>query len=123
MSCYRACMASLTSKDRGDLALRIRERRESIYGTKRAAYQDAKVNPTTWDRAEMGEPVRDDIMRRIVRLLWPASDGDWRRIDDATRDDNDNGDGEVSPELRAVIRQTVREVLAAEHDTSALKSS
>lgn len=118
-------MAALSDKERAELGPRIRERRESLYGTKRAAYQDAHINPSTWDRVEAGEPVRDDILRRVVRTLWPDTDGDWRRIpslgvvDNPTEVDHRiegaEPDDDVSPELRALIRATIEEVLRAEH--------
>ncbi|MCW2834097.1 MAG: hypothetical protein JWN68_2050 [Nocardioides sp.] len=51
-----------------------------MFGTKRAAYNEAGVNPGTWDKAEAGQPVRSDRLRKIVAVLWPSSEGDWHSI-------------------------------------------
>jgi hypothetical protein len=60
----------------GDLISRERKRQ---FGTKSSAYKAAGVNAATWDRAEAGDSVREDRLAAIVRLLWPASDGDTER--------------------------------------------
>lgn len=70
----------MTDEERIELGMLIRERRAEIYDTKIAAYQAAKLNPATWDRIESGQPVRADRLRAAVRVLWPATLGDWRRI-------------------------------------------
>jgi len=74
----------MNEAERTVLGAQIQRRREQAFETKRAAYAAAGVNPATWDRAEAGEPVRPDRLRRIVRLLWPESEGDWGRIGAAT---------------------------------------
>lgn len=51
-----------------------------MFGTKKAAYNKAGVNPGTWDKAEAGQLVRGDRLRQIVAVLWPSSEGDWQAI-------------------------------------------
>jgi hypothetical protein len=75
-----AAMTSSASEERAVLGELIRQRRESVFGTKRAAYSKAEVNAATWDKAEAGESVRGDLLRKIVRALWPDTDGDWTRL-------------------------------------------
>ena len=72
----------MTELDSVALGERIEGERRRQYGTKKAAYTAADVNPATWDKAEAGEAhtLRDDRLARIVRTLWPESDGDWRRV-------------------------------------------
>jgi hypothetical protein len=70
----------ISEEVRTQIGERIQRRRQAKYGTKRAAYSDAAVNPTTWDRIEQGLPVREDRLRAAVKLLWPETEGDWRRI-------------------------------------------
>jgi hypothetical protein len=70
----------ISEEVRTQIGERIQRRRQAKYGTKRAAYSDAGVNPTTWDRIEQGLPVREDRLRAAVKLLWPETEGDWRRI-------------------------------------------
>jgi hypothetical protein len=62
--------------DRKQLGELITRERKRQYGTKSAAYKEAGVNAATWDRAEDGQPVREDRLTAIVRLLWPNSQGD-----------------------------------------------
>jgi hypothetical protein len=71
---------SISDSERASLGEQIRRQRERQYGTKKAAYQAAEVNAATWDKAELGEPVRGDLLRRIVRTLWPETEGDWTLI-------------------------------------------
>lgn len=71
---------SISDAERVDLGERIKARRERLFGTKKAAYQAAEVNAATWDKAEAGESVRGDLLRRIVRELWPETEGDWTLI-------------------------------------------
>jgi hypothetical protein len=67
---------------RADLAQRVAEVRLSRYGGKRrAAYNDVGVNPTTWQRLELGERVREDILVGVLLKLWPETRGDWQRMD------------------------------------------
>lgn len=71
---------SISEADRAALGEKIRRQRERQYGTKKAAYQAAEVNAATWDKAEAGESVRGDLLRRIVRTLWPETEGDWTMV-------------------------------------------
>lgn len=77
----------ITDDEQVELGHLIRRERERKYGTKRAAYVTAGVNAGTWDRAESGELVRADILRKIVRTLWPESEGDWTKVVGAPEQD------------------------------------
>lgn len=55
------------------------------YGSKSDAYRAAGINAATWDRIEAGETVRPDRLAAAVRLLWPESEGDWRRANAGDR--------------------------------------
>lgn len=71
---------------RNELAEAIKARRKAIYGTKVAAYTEAKVNAATWDRAEAGESIREDRLTAIIKTLWPRSEGDPEKISGAPTD-------------------------------------
>ena len=105
-------MPDPNQKQRVKLGKQIQDRRESRFGTRRAAYRAAHLNQATWNRAEVGLPVRTDILRVIVRTLWPDTDGDWRRIPKDGADDGPDPTEGLDPEVLRVIRATVREVLA-----------
>lgn len=70
----------ISGEERAELGDRIKAQRERVFGTKKAAYNMAGVNPGTWDKAEAGQPVRGDRLRRIIAILWPSSEGDWQAI-------------------------------------------
>lgn len=72
----------MNEKGRKELGRRIRAKRIKEFGTSTAAEREAKVNNATLKRAEQGLPVRDDRLAAIIKALWPASDGDWERLDD-----------------------------------------
>jgi hypothetical protein len=94
---------SINDAERADLGERIRTQRERLFGTKKAAYQAADVNSATWDKAEAGESVRGDLLRRIVRTLWPETEGDWTLVDQ-----------EIDPEDPSIIAELVDRVAALE---------
>lgn len=107
---------SMTSDERTDLGTRIREQRERVFGTKSAAYTEAGVNSATWDKAEAGGSVRGDLLRRIVRTLWPESNGDWTRVvGGSVQGDYVAAPGEpatvtlTEAELEGIIRRAVEE--------------
>ena len=95
----------MTDRDRVALGGLIRSRRERDFGTKRAAYAAAEVNAATWDRAESGEPVRPDRLRRIVRLLWPETQGDWTLIDAAPSETSASRIEELEREISVLKAQ------------------
>lgn len=72
---------AMSNDDRLRVGRLIQSQRERKYGTKKAAYQAAQVNAATWDKAESGGPVRDDLYRQIIRTLWPHTEGDWTQIE------------------------------------------
>lgn len=78
-------LVAIDAADRARLGDLIKTRRERKHGTKKAAYQAAGVNAATWDKAEAGESVRPDLLRKIVRDLWPETEGDWEEIGRAPR--------------------------------------
>lgn len=92
----------------------IGRQRERRYGTKKAGYSAAVVNSGTWDKAEDPEQVasvRGDLLRRIVRALWPETEGDWLSI--PTGDGDQQGVPKVEePEVLRAIRE-MREDVAA----------
>jgi hypothetical protein len=73
-------LVAIDAADRARLGDLIQTRRERKHGTKKAAYQAAGVNAATWDKAEAGESVRPDLLRKIVRNLWPETEGDWQEV-------------------------------------------
>ena len=95
----------MSENERADLGEQIRNARERIYGTKLAAYTAADVNAATWSKAEAGDPIRGDLLRKIVRTLWPESQGDWTRIG-SVGGEGQAGDYVASPGDRAVIALT-----------------
>lgn len=70
----------ITDEDRQTIGLLVQDARVRRFGTKSAAYKQAGLNSATWDRIEGGLAVRDDRLVAAVRLLWPSTGGDWRRI-------------------------------------------
>ena len=70
----------ITDAQRRRLGRQIAAKRLDMYGSKSAAYRAADVNSGTWDRIEEGLPVRGDRLAAAVKLLWPASRGDWHNI-------------------------------------------
>lgn len=95
----------MSENERTQLGEQIRNARERIYGTKLAAYTAADVNAATWSKAEAGDPIRGDLLRKIVRTLWPESQGDWTRIG-SVGGEGQAGDYVASPGDRAAITLT-----------------
>ncbi|TAJ21824.1 MAG: hypothetical protein EPO65_00555 [Dehalococcoidia bacterium] len=100
----------MSEQDRADLGAAIKRQRERLYGTKKAAYVAAEVNQHTWEKAERGEALRGDRLRRIVRTLWPETEGDWTLIDVAP----DHQPASLEDRVVALEEQLSR--LLAEHD-------
>lgn len=70
-----------TQEQRFELARRIEDLRIEHYGgNRRAAYNAAGVNAATWTKAENGERLAERSLNAIVKLLWPETGGDWRKI-------------------------------------------
>lgn len=70
----------ITGTERADLAARIAERADALFDYKSDAYKAAGVNPATWDKVIAGDEVRTSTLRKVVRALWPESNGDLRKI-------------------------------------------
>lgn len=68
--------------DMQELGERIRLARIEQFGTASRAYQAAGLSAPTWKAIEDGRPTKTHSLAAAVRLLWPSSGGDWRRIDD-----------------------------------------
>lgn len=70
----------MTEDERRAVGKRIADQRMNQYGSKSAAYGKASINAATWDRIEEGMPVREDRLIAAVKLLWPLTGGNWRKI-------------------------------------------
>ena len=72
---------------RAALARRLTQERLSRFdGSRLAVYTAVGVNSATWARLEAGETVKEYTLARVVRALWPESEGDWTRLDLSTED-------------------------------------
>lgn len=92
----------MTDYDPTELAAAIKSRRQTKFGTKKAAYNAAKVNAATWDKAEAGDPtIRPDLLWNVVRALWPETDGDPRLVPTVGGDTQDEPGYVESPGDRA----------------------
>lgn len=69
---------------RPDFARRLEAVRIKL-GDRKAAYTMVGVNAATWTRAETGLSLKEGSEVKIIRRLWPASDGDWRKIEPPLR--------------------------------------
>lgn len=79
-SCIVIHMDELTDNLRRQLASSVRAARIRRFGSKADAYRAAGLNSATWDRIEAAAPVREDRLIAALKTLFPASDGDWRRV-------------------------------------------
>lgn len=70
----------MTKQQREQIGRRVADQRLARYGTKSDAYKAAGLNAATWDRIESGLSVRADRLAAALRLLWPETGGDWRRV-------------------------------------------
>lgn len=117
------CGMEMSEAQRMDLAARIESKRRSEYGTRKAAYNAAKVNAATWSKAEAGQPdVAEYSLVAIVKALWPETGGDWRRMDPPLGGDG-LSDIEVAairaPNLSDTVRADILRLLAGERERQA----
>lgn len=113
-------MAEMSESEREELAKRVATQRRIVFGAKSAAYRAASISPTTWNRIEAGESVREDSLISAIKALWPRSEGDWTRIEgvadvDLTHFDFEAEPGEVPPALNELFARVadMREKLDA----------
>lgn len=85
----------MSDEERAALAALVKAERVRRYRTMKAAYQDAGVNPATWNNVEGGRSAKPEKVAAVVHTLWPSSGGDWRAV--------------VTPTVAAVGPATMRE--------------
>lgn len=103
----------ITGPERARLAARIAERADALFDYKSDAYRAAGVNPATWDKVIAGDEVRASTLRKVVRTLWPESNGDWRKI--PARDPGPASDDEGRLDaLERMLHDVTRRVEALE---------
>ena len=102
----------MTETDRALLAERITAERIRQYGTKSAAYQAARINSSTWDHIERGDSVREDRLTAAVKLLWPASGGDWRKTEAVDVSGPAFGGTYDDPDYMGKVEQWIKELEA-----------
>jgi hypothetical protein len=67
--------------ERQEFAALLRRTEHARFGgIRKKAYEAARVNPATWDRAVKGLSIKPHSLRAIIANLWPESDGDWRHV-------------------------------------------
>lgn len=72
---------NMTDEQRASFAQVLKTARRSRFkGSKKAAYTEAGVNSTTWDRLEQGLTVKDLTLSKVVGNLFPESGGDWTQL-------------------------------------------
>lgn len=71
---------SISDTQRAEIGARVKARRPRVYDRKKDAYNAADVHPDTWNKVEDGLSVSDISMRKVVRTLWPETDGEWQKI-------------------------------------------
>lgn len=76
----------ISPAERAILGALVEHERQRQFGTQSAAYRQARLNAATWKRIETGQSVRGDRLSAAVKLLWPATGGDWRRVSAAAPD-------------------------------------
>jgi hypothetical protein len=71
----------MSSDQRNVLAILLRrEQRVRFDNVAKAAYIAAGVNSATWTRALNGDTLKPRSLNKIIRGLWPDTDGDWSLI-------------------------------------------
>jgi len=71
---------SMSDQERAELGARIEAERLRRFDKASDAYVAAGLSSGTWASLERGASTKPLSVRKAVRLLWPETDGDWRKI-------------------------------------------
>lgn len=108
----------MTEAERADLANRITSARIERFVTRSAAYGEAKINSGTWSNLEEGKPVAERTLITALRMLWPETGGDWRKLDPPLGSTSDLESQVRASNLPAAAKAHILELLTRERRTA-----